>query len=77
MVTTLPAAVTAAQGSPGRADVRVQVARLVDLDELAVEQMRAEALAAPTRGVVTYGEYQSGGWWTTSLLNHSGDRTMS
>ncbi|MEU0678086.1 aspartyl/asparaginyl beta-hydroxylase domain-containing protein [Streptomyces sp. NPDC006172] len=34
--------------------------------------MRAEALGARTPGVVAYGEYQSGGWWTTSLLNHSG-----
>ncbi|MFH8520476.1 aspartyl/asparaginyl beta-hydroxylase domain-containing protein [Streptomyces gelaticus] len=48
-----------------------QVARLVDLEESAIEQMRAEALGAPTRGVVAYGEYQSGGWWTTSLMNHS------
>ncbi|MER5201487.1 aspartyl/asparaginyl beta-hydroxylase domain-containing protein [Streptomyces sp. NPDC002755] len=48
-----------------------QVARLADLEESAVEQMRAEALGAPTRGVVAYGEYQFGGWWTTSLLNHS------
>ncbi|MFE7935513.1 hypothetical protein ACFU6S_43665, partial [Streptomyces sp. NPDC057456] len=41
------------------------------LEESAIEQMRAEALGAPTRGVVAYGEYQSGGWWTTSLMNHS------
>ncbi|WP_326763334.1 aspartyl/asparaginyl beta-hydroxylase domain-containing protein (plasmid) [Streptomyces sp. NBC_01591] len=73
MVTILPAATPVAQAGPGRADVLAQVARLADLDELTVEQMRAEALAAPARGVVAYGEYQSGGWWTTSLLNHSGD----
>ncbi|MFJ2271787.1 aspartyl/asparaginyl beta-hydroxylase domain-containing protein [Streptomyces sp. NPDC087849] len=73
MATTFPAAVTAAQTGPGRAEVLDQVARLVDLEESAIEQMRAEALGAPTRGVVAYGEYQSGGWWTTSLLNHSGD----
>ncbi|MFL4910655.1 aspartyl/asparaginyl beta-hydroxylase domain-containing protein [Streptomyces sp. MMS24-I2-30] len=72
MVTTLPAA-TAAQIGPGRTEVLDQAARLTDLEETTVEQMRAEALGAPTRGVVAYGEYQSGGWWTTSLLNHSGD----
>ncbi|MCX5106810.1 aspartyl/asparaginyl beta-hydroxylase domain-containing protein [Streptomyces sp. NBC_00439] len=73
MVTTLPTAATAAQTGPRRAEVLNQVARLADLEESAVERMRAEALGAPTRGVVAYGEYQSGGWWTTSLLNHSGD----
>lgn len=70
MVTTLPAAATAGHRRP---EVLDQVARLMDLEESEVEQMRAEALGAPTRGVVAYGEYQSGGWWTTSLLNHSGD----
>ncbi|MFJ2875425.1 MULTISPECIES: aspartyl/asparaginyl beta-hydroxylase domain-containing protein [unclassified Streptomyces] len=73
MVTTLPAAATPEQTGPGRAEVLDQVARLADLEESAVEQMRAEALGAPTRGVVAYGEYQSGGWWTASLLNHTGD----
>jgi hypothetical protein len=71
MATTLPAAVTAAQTGPRRAEVLDQVARLADLEESTVEQMRAEALGAPTRGVVAYGEYQSGGWWTTALMNHS------
>ncbi|MBZ6114241.1 MULTISPECIES: aspartyl/asparaginyl beta-hydroxylase domain-containing protein [Streptomyces] len=71
MATTFPAAVTAAQTGHGRAEVLDQVARLADLEESTVEQMRAEALAAPTRGVVAYGDYQSGGWWTTSLMNHS------
>ncbi|MFF4709605.1 aspartyl/asparaginyl beta-hydroxylase domain-containing protein [Streptomyces sp. NPDC001297] len=73
MVTTLPATAAAAQAGPGRPGVLDQVARLVDLEESTVEHMRAEALGAPTRGVVAYGDYQSGGWWTTSLLNHSGD----
>ncbi|MFG3029070.1 hypothetical protein ACGFZJ_11125 [Streptomyces sp. NPDC048253] len=71
MATTFPAAVMAAQTGPGRAEVLDQVARLVDLKESAIEQMRAEALGAPTRGVVAYGEYQSGGWWTAALMNHS------
>ncbi|MFD9807607.1 aspartyl/asparaginyl beta-hydroxylase domain-containing protein [[Kitasatospora] papulosa] len=58
--------------SPGP-ELLEQVARLADLDETLVERMRAEALAAPTRGKVAYGEYQSGGWWTASLMNHSPD----
>ncbi|KIE24763.1 aspartyl beta-hydroxylase [Streptomyces sp. MUSC 125] len=73
MATTLPATVTAAQTGPRSAELLGQVARLADLEDSPVEQMRAEALGATTRGVVAYGEYQSGGWWTTSLLNHSGD----
>ncbi|MEU7340387.1 aspartyl/asparaginyl beta-hydroxylase domain-containing protein [Streptomyces sp. NPDC007074] len=73
MATTLPAAVTTAQTGPARAEVLDQVARLTDLEESVIEQMRAEVLGTPTRGVVAYGEYQSGGWWTTSLMNHSGD----
>jgi hypothetical protein len=59
MATTLPAAVTAAQTGPRRAEVLDQVARLADLEESTVEQMRAEALGAPTRGVVAYGEYRN------------------
>lgn len=73
MVTTFPATATAPETGPGRADLRDQVARLADLDESVVEQMRGEALGASTRGIVAYGEYQSGGWWTASLMNHSGD----
>ncbi|MGW5353369.1 aspartyl/asparaginyl beta-hydroxylase domain-containing protein [Streptomyces sp. NPDC004031] len=49
-----------------------QVARLTDLDPVELEAVTAEALAAD-RGVVEYGDYQTGGWWTVSLLNHSGD----
>ncbi|MEV6425049.1 aspartyl/asparaginyl beta-hydroxylase domain-containing protein [Streptomyces sp. NPDC051662] len=63
-------AVTEETGGPG-SELLGQVARLSNLDETLVEQMRAEALGAPTRGKVAYGEYQSGGWWTASLMNHS------
>lgn len=49
-----------------------QVARLADLDSGVLETVRSEAMAAE-RGVVAYEEYQTGGWWTVSLLNHSGD----
>lgn len=73
MVTTLPATMAEARTGSVRAEVLDQVARLADLEKSTVEQMRVEALGAPTRGVVAYGEYQSGGWWTTSLMNHSGD----
>ncbi|MFD9359724.1 aspartyl/asparaginyl beta-hydroxylase domain-containing protein [Streptomyces sp. NPDC060031] len=72
---TMTFAATAATeeiSSPGP-ELLGQVARLADLDETLVERMRAEALAAPTRGKVAYGEYQSGGWWTASLMNHSTD----
>ncbi|MFE7752139.1 aspartyl/asparaginyl beta-hydroxylase domain-containing protein [Streptomyces sp. NPDC057428] len=65
-------AATEERDGPG-SELLGQVARLVDLEESLVEQMRAEALGAPTRGTVAYGEYQSGGWWTASLMNHSGD----
>lgn len=50
-----------------------QVARLTDLDPVDLEAVTAEALAAD-RGVVEYGDYQTGGWWTVSLLNHSPSR---
>jgi hypothetical protein len=73
MVTTFPATATARETGLQRADLTGQVARLADLDESVVERMRAEALGASTRGAVAYGEYQSGGWWTASLMNHSGD----
>lgn len=73
MAATLTATATARETGQGRADLSGQVARLADLEESVVEQLRAEALGAGTRGVVAYGEYQSGGWWTASLMNHSGD----
>ena len=42
------------------------------LDPL-IERVRHEALTVPTAYATGYGEYQSGGWDTLSLLNHSGD----
>ncbi len=73
MAMAFPATPTAGEPGLGSADVLGQVARLVELEESVVEQLRAEALGASTRGVLAYGEYQSGGWWTASLMNHSGD----
>lgn len=59
------------QRSP--ADVSGQVAQLGRLDPQVVERMRHEALTAPAPWKAEYGAYQSGGWWTTSLMNASGD----
>ncbi|MFF9352361.1 aspartyl/asparaginyl beta-hydroxylase domain-containing protein [Streptomyces sp. NPDC014734] len=71
MATMTFAASTAIEtGSPGP-ELLEQVARLADLDGTLVERMRAEALAAPMWGKAAYGEYQSGGWWTALLMNHS------
>ncbi|WP_225843045.1 aspartyl/asparaginyl beta-hydroxylase domain-containing protein [Streptomyces albus] len=49
-----------------------QVVELDRLDGQAVERMRHEALTAPGPWKAEYGEFQSGGWWTTSLMNTSG-----
>ncbi|MEK8141541.1 hypothetical protein NKH18_00085 [Streptomyces sp. M10(2022)] len=46
---TLAASTATETGSPGP-ELLEQVARLADLDGTLVERMRAEALAAPTRG---------------------------
>ncbi|MFD5696514.1 aspartyl/asparaginyl beta-hydroxylase domain-containing protein [Streptomyces lasiicapitis] len=53
--------------------LRGQVAELDRLDPQLVERLRHEALTAPAPWSAEYGEYQSGGWWTTSLMNASGD----
>ncbi|MGJ5899038.1 aspartyl beta-hydroxylase [Streptomyces sp. V2] len=50
-----------------------QLAQLRMLDGALVERMRHEALTAPASWKAEYGEFQSGGWWTTSLMNASGD----
>ncbi|MFC4517945.1 aspartyl/asparaginyl beta-hydroxylase domain-containing protein [Streptomyces ehimensis] len=50
-----------------------QVAQLDRLDDSLVERLRHEALTAPAPWKAAYGDYQSGGWWTTSLMNASGD----
>lgn len=49
-----------------------QVVELDRLDGQLVERMRHEALTAPALWKAEYGEFQSGGWWTTSLMNTSG-----
>lgn len=52
-----------------------QVVRLDRLDPALFERVRHEALTVPTDWVKGYGQYQSGGWWTLSLLNDTGDPT--
>ncbi|MGH3721313.1 MAG: aspartyl/asparaginyl beta-hydroxylase domain-containing protein [Pseudonocardiaceae bacterium] len=49
-----------------------QVARLGQLDPGILERLRHEALTVPSGRVAEYGQYQSGGWWTLSLLNDTG-----
>ncbi|MEW1659060.1 aspartyl/asparaginyl beta-hydroxylase domain-containing protein [Streptomyces sp. NPDC093707] len=63
---TLPAAQSAAASSG-------QIVQLERLDGHLIERMRHEALTAPAPWKAEYGEFQSGGWWTTSLMNASGD----
>lgn len=53
--------------------IRGQIAEFAVLDTARVERMRHEALTAPAPWKAEYGEFQSGGWWTTSLMNASGD----
>ena len=52
-----------------------QIARLDQLDPLVLERISHEALTVPTEWVAEYGQYQSGGWWTLSLLNDTGRPT--
>jgi Aspartyl/Asparaginyl beta-hydroxylase len=52
-----------------------QVARLDRLDPGLLERLRHEALTVPSEWVAEYGQYQSGGWWTLSLLNDTGHPT--
>lgn len=49
-----------------------QIARLDRLDPGLLERLRHEALTVPCEWVAEYGQYQSGGWWTLSLLNDTG-----
>jgi hypothetical protein len=50
-----------------------QIAHLDRLDPNRVERLRHEALTAPAPWTAEYGAYQSGGWWTASLMNASGN----
>lgn len=50
-----------------------QVACLDRLDDALLERLRHEVLTVPTGWKTEYGDYQSGGWGTLSLLNATGD----
>jgi hypothetical protein len=50
-----------------------QIAHLEQIDKARVEQLRHEALTAPVPWTAEYGLYQSGGWWTASLMNATGN----
>ncbi|KOU63675.1 aspartyl beta-hydroxylase [Streptomyces sp. WM4235] len=50
-----------------------QIAQLDSVDLAHLERMRHEALTVRAPWKAEYGAYQSGGWWTTSLMNASGD----
>lgn len=50
-----------------------QIAQLDAVDSTRLERIRHEALTAKAPWKAEYGAYQSGGWWTTSLMNASGD----
>ena len=63
------------RGSRPQSGLIEQVASLEGLDADLVERMRHEVLTAPGGWKAEYGEYQSGGWWTLSLLNATGDAT--
>lgn len=49
-----------------------QIAEPGALDAARTERLRHEALTARGPWKAEYGDYQSGGWWTTSLMNASG-----
>ncbi|QNP72194.1 aspartyl/asparaginyl beta-hydroxylase domain-containing protein [Streptomyces roseirectus] len=50
-----------------------QIVQLQELDGSLLERIRHEALTAPVPWRAEYSEFQSGGWWTASLMNPSGD----
>ncbi|AWZ05682.1 MULTISPECIES: aspartyl/asparaginyl beta-hydroxylase domain-containing protein [unclassified Streptomyces] len=49
-----------------------QIAQLDSIELAQLERMRHEALTVQAPWKAEYGAYQSGGWWTTSLMNASG-----
>lgn len=55
------------------AQLAEQIARIGPIPRAALDSVCAEVLRADTPWVEHYRDYQSGGWWTASLLNDSGD----
>jgi len=62
----------APSGERTNEDLATQVARVTQLDHEMLERIRHEVLTAAVPWTAEYGPYQSGGWWTASLLNESG-----
>lgn len=58
---------------PTVASLSDQIARLSSVDPNLLRAVAREAVTEPHEWVVDSGGYQSGGWWTCSLLNDSGD----
>jgi hypothetical protein len=50
-----------------------QIARLTTIPPESLAQVRSEILRVDVPWMEEYAEYQSGGWWTASLFNDSGD----
>ncbi len=59
--------------APPRESLAQQVGRVCSLDSAVLDRIRHEALTAPRDWACEYGEFQSGGWWTTSLYNSTGN----
>jgi hypothetical protein len=50
----------------------MQVARVGQIDHDVLEKVRHEVLTATVPWAAEYSEYQSGGWWTASLMSENG-----
>lgn len=50
-----------------------QVGRVQPVSNVLLDRLRHEVLTVPENWQVEYGQYQSGGWSTLSLMNASGD----
>jgi hypothetical protein len=61
------------EGSPLLTGLAGQIAHLEQIDEARLGRLRHEALTAPVPWKAEYGLYQSGGWWTASLMNATGN----
>jgi len=54
-------------------DLSEQVTKVAPVNPAMLQRARDEVLNSRVDWVAEYGDYQSGGWWTASLLNASGD----
>lgn len=55
------------------ASIGTQIARVAALSRDVADRARHEVSTARIDWTAEYSDYQSGGWWTASLLNESGD----